>query len=176
MAIQQMEPVMHADWPHPTTMAVAVVMAWNSSASGDVRMMQAEIARQMRASRQTVSREVTRLVACGVLEEVRRNRWRWRLDALADLDAALARYEETAATPATLRGVVKPRAEPRTTELDSRGTQQTRLAAILAERQALEARHGPENVYGGDDGLELVAPHTDDDDCIALDPMPVAVE
>lgn len=193
MSITQLEPVLHADWPHPAAFAVAVLLAWHSDRRGDVRMMQAEIARQLRTSRSTVSRELGRLIACGILEESRRNRWQWNADALEDLETALAHYPEVAGTPVTLRGVVKPlsRHERTPAEVRADNTRDTEriepespysprrvamLTSLRAERAALEARHGEGSVEGTERGLELAPPHTDDDDCIGLDPLPVAVD
>lgn len=178
----QLRPVMQHDWPRPAVMLCAVVLAWEARSDGYTRLMQSWIARQMGVSRETVSRAIAALVEADIVRKApARSSYRWNPDALADLDTFIARIPDNSERPipaqvqqerqrpASARPVpVQGRAEPYT--LNAR--QLATLARMRAERAALEARHGEENVYGGEQGLELVAPHTADDDCIALDPMP----
>lgn len=191
--------VLEAEWPRPSVMLTAVMLAWRAHDNGTLRVMQSWLASQMGTSRETVSRSVGALVEAEIIRISARGRgsYAWNPAALADLQAFIANIPDysSRAIPSRERGErpanatgnqaahydrerpasarpVPARAEPYT--LNAR--QLATLAAMRAERAALEARHGEENVYGGEQGLELVAPHSADDDCIALDPMPAAVD
>lgn len=152
MSIDQLRPVMAVDWPRPSMMALASVLAWEASSAGHVRLLQSWAARQLGCSAETVSRSIAQLVEADIIRIGPRGRghYIWNPAALA----SLAEYVDR--LPLTLAAPVPPRdTQDRTPDTLTRDTR----AAIL--------RHGfdavlPDTASGT---VILAPPHSDDDDC-----------